>query len=85
LGALVGRIWGTSGGRRRGIGVTWEDSGDQDALREGISGNMGQQVVGVHGKYREVHGMVSNISMNGGLVGVQGINRMRELRRIEEG
>jgi len=26
--------------------VTWEDSGDQDALREGISGNMGQQVVG---------------------------------------
>jgi len=36
-------------------------------------------------KYMEVHGMVSNISMNGGLVGVQGINRMRELRRIEEG
>jgi len=41
-------------GREDGIGVTWEDSGeDQDALREGISGNMGQQVVGVHGKYRE--------------------------------
>ena len=71
MGALVGRIWGTSWGRR-GIGVTREDSGDQDALREGISGNMGQQVVGgicTGEKNREVHGMVSNISMNGGLLG----------------
>jgi len=37
----------------RGLGNFGRIQGDQDALREGISGNMGQQVVGVHGKYRE--------------------------------